>query len=415
MSTDPYLFVHYSDAQNEPARVVVPCLSFSFGWTCDTVDWGRSRRRFFYGERTSNDDEAPTQEELTALRAMAKEFDKRPSLWTTSDVAAFVEKSAPVETAIRFREAQIDGFALLHTDLKELRAELYAHLALGVRTRLEVRIKQLRAVDKSFAELTGPAGAPAELVSTDLSVMMVASAASMRLQQLMLSKTRFEASLVLFRTRPDENQNHYGRRNESIAPKDLPYFSPIFVRTLRNAFMSSYQESGSSENPMISASFACAVPSDILSHHFGLQDFDNLSPHLMSLCLPKGAFRDVPKERFDEHLEELMKSDPLALVSKQTVIFSEQSKRWELQQFGERIQWTRGTHLHFPAEFRAAARQMLLILRTEKNPVGQKLSHDIVSMILQALARHYVLSSPLDLFEFPKPIPKRDADDKKDE
>ncbi len=203
-------------------------------------------------------------------------------------------------------------------------------------------------------------------------------------------------------------------------PEGLGLKQPFFAVVLKNAHVTSYQESGSSENPTVSVQFS-AAPSTASTaaksayewHHRGVLDFENLGSDLMACLLPEPIARDIKEGKTSccsvapaDPLSSVKGEDPTKLISVQSIVQSNAGK-FELIQFGQGMVWTREIHQVvlpfaveswclilraakklFPFEFRATARTLVLVLRTARtSPTGVKVANDIINVILRHLVR----------------------------
>jgi hypothetical protein len=139
--------------------------------------------------------------------------------------------------------------------------------------------------------------------------------------------------------------------------------------------------------PTVSVSFS-QVPAQTTfeRHHRDFLSFLKSDAKLI------GAMHNISTEMS----QELMQSDPTALLMTQSIVFSSTAKAKELQTFGNRMIWTPKTHRFFSASFRAAAKTFVQICRTTANPLGKVLPKDVVHCILRELGELVSLRSPLD-------------------
>jgi hypothetical protein len=98
-------------------------------------------------------------------------------------------------------------------------------------------------------------------------------------------------------------------------------------------------------------------------------------------------------------------------MTTQSIIYSHSFKCWERVQYGEGMVWSVGLHKAFPAEFRAIARELVLLFRTPHNPLGRAMPRDVIFVITKKLAVSYCKSSPLDRWTYPDVQPEGDAGD----
>jgi hypothetical protein len=93
--------------------------------------------------------------------------------------------------------------------------------------------------------------------------------------------------------------------------------------------------------------------------------------------------------------------NPNSLVKTHSLMYSRSFKCWEVVQYGEGMTWSTALHKAFPAEFRAAVRELMLLFRTGNNPLGRAMTRDLIFYIVKLLAKTYCSTSPLDRWVLP--------------
>ncbi len=246
-----------------------------------------------------------------------------------------------------------------------------------------------------------------KLENSSLNIMLAQSSVTVQLTRWMLADTKIDEVVLVCYHKAE--RNGYGRNREKV-PKQFER-EAFYAIHLRNASLSSLQESGSSENPTVSMSFLYDV-SDLQIHHKGIQDFSSLGGLLMARQLgvldeEKAAEMEVRDSGyliiylFSSLSLVLKKEDPVSLVTAQSLIYSRAFKCWERVQYGDQMVWSTQLHKVFPAEMRAIVREMIFLFRSRNNPLLTPVSKDVLFLIFKHLARSYCTKSPLDRWPMP--------------
>jgi hypothetical protein len=239
---DAFLFITSGER-----TFVAPCLSFSCGF-----------------HRSFEQREKPVDVKLV--------HSTPPATWSISAVKEWLQANGfGDKVSAAFEEAGIDGEALLGLSSDEMDS-LLAGSKLGERVKLRNRL----------GKLASGQGQQVPLDASHVSVMLTQSSVSIFMMHAVMSDTKMdEVALVYFHRAA--GHNGYGRRGQNGKPvPDMFLQQPFYALQIRNATVTSVQESGSSENPTVSVSYTFALP-DVCLHHRNIKDFSDLGPALMGL------------------------------------------------------------------------------------------------------------------------------------
>jgi hypothetical protein len=168
---------------------------------------------------------------------------------------------------------------------------------------------------------------------------------------------------------------------------------------MREVTVSSWSTGGSGGEDRLTgnASLSCRK---ISSTVFGIRDYKNLSWEMQARLLnvdPRDPTWD-PEFSSKSHLERTMGVSVLFDGEKGTLV-----------EWGGHVKWSKSTHSVYPAAFKQAVRQLLLISKRREESDLYKVPKDVLLLIVACLAASYN-ASPFSDYDHPDPDSLKEKD-----